>query len=569
MAEQDKKQTDRTTSGPEDAQTPRPQDAKTSTRPHLNRSDSDRLQTLGLPAAVAGALALLVAGSVYLITNVLTKWLIALLAGGGVLLLFALLAFRREIAACARRRGMKYTVNATVVVISVLGILVLLNYISYRHLRWRYDMTENKRYSLSEQTIKILKGLKKEVHIIAFYPPDNVTPTEYRYMRDLLTEYDERSPKLKVEVVDPDVKPALARKYNLTYYPKIVIECGDRQEQISRADEADLTSSILKVSRDQKPKVYFLTGHGERDIEGFQDGFNTVKRMLEHYNYEVTTLSLLKEAKVPDECNVLVIAGPTTPLKEEEVEAIQTYLENGGSLLAMVDPPPSGADVNAVISRWGLETPDEVVYDEGLNLQMQAAIPVVEKYTSHEVTKRLPATFYLEARPVVQNYNNSDMTITELAKTTANSYTKPAKATLLPPPAEGEEVTSTEEESSGPERQGPVSLVSLAVTREPAPGPEEKEEEEEKKPKTRLIVVGDSDFATNNFIRLLGNANLVLNAIGWLAEEEELIAIKPKEADVRELSLTSRQMRLMTLVTLLFTPAFIIAIGVGVYIKRR
>lgn len=493
------------------------------------------------------------------------------LALGALGLLVCVGFYRRVLWEFFRSRAFASAFSTGVVAFSIVGLIAVGNYIAYRRLKgpWtRWDMTKTRLYSLSPQTQKVLRELKKDIKITAFYPPDEVMFVELSKARQLLREYEARSRRVKVDIIDPDLHPEKAKEYNITFYPKIVVEAGEKRETLSAANEEDITNAILKVTRERNPKVYFLKGHGERDPDSASSGgMNTARRVLERKLYDVDTLTLIGKNAVPEDCSLLIIAGPRAKLQPSEVEAIKEYLGRGGSLLVMVDPPPA-ADVNEILRDYGLETPPEVVYDPDINVQGAPTFPAVLQYGYHDITRDLPLTLYLEARPVVkQGSPPSNLSITELAQTSSGSYALPKKGDLFQEATQGEAASAPTTK-----RQGPLSVVTIVwdTSNEPSPSSEEKKEETQPpKRKMRLAVCGDSDFATDQLIPVGGNGPLFLNLVNWLAHEEKLIAIPAKEPQDVRITPTNRQIALMALVSLIFTPLSIVIAGTIVWLVRR
>lgn len=602
---------------------------RTRERPHTAaaRQQAARGETISplaqvaLYAALGGAALIIVAGSVWLITKTFKSvWVLLPLILGGALLLFAAVIHHRRLWTALSSRSAQHGYLTTFTILFALVMVVCVNLVSYRyHKRW--DLTEQNLFSLSEQTMKILKGLKKDVKIISFAQPRD---EKSHYMLELLEEFDKHSDKIKFDYVDADLAWELAEKYDVTG-ATIVFECGDNVEKVSAydADEGSYASALLKVTRDTKKKIYFLTGHGEKSLQDSdpRTGLSYFKQMLEHENYEAATLNLADVEKVPDpeECFALVIAGPTVPLPEEHVKAVKDYLNQGGRLLAMVDPPSqNGVDLNAITSEWGIETPNEEVFDNRITYQRDPGIPGatagLQQYTSHELTSNgnLPDTWYPHARPVIKTTaTKPDVQITELVKTSSNSYAHesqpkgfilqetspaqkaetasgeskaPAKAGQAPPAETPAEKYPPPKDSD--DRTGPFPVVVIATNEKPStppppeyPGapPPPPEEKDKTKRYTQLVVIGDSDLATNqhfvarSFFGLAptGNANLLMNCVAWLAQEPELIGVRAKEPKDHTVALNDEQKRKMTLSTLILTPLLIIVVGVVVWWKRR
>ncbi|GAB4365497.1 MAG: Gldg family protein [Calditrichia bacterium] len=443
------------------------------------------------------------------------------------------------------KKTLQYGANTLLTTVIVLGIIVLLAFITNRH-KARADLTAKGLYSLAEQTKSVLNGLKKDVRIYAFYKK-----TDEVMAKDLLEGYAYRSKFIKFEFVDPNQKPQLARRYNVTQYNTVIVECAGKRETITDLSESTLTNAIIKVTRELDKVIYFTTGHGEKDIES--DGPKGLKRAVEGIrkeNYQVQTINLAEEKRIPEDCAVLVIAGPTAEFFSSELDTIKKYIENGGKLFVMIDPQWKPGLVDFLLN-YKIKVGDNIVVDAsgvGQLFGMGPEIPLVSNYEEHDIfTDFNIMTFYpivCSVEPLTEG-GESGFTAQTLFKSGPNSwgevdYTNP-------------KVTFNE----GRDIKGPVSLA--VVSSKTVQGNK----------KSRILVVGDSDFANNGYIRNSGNYDLFLNEINWLAEEEDMITVRPKEIDDRRVNLTAKDSKVVLYVSVFALPLLIIVAGVLIYFKRR
>jgi hypothetical protein len=259
---------------------------------------------------------------------------------GGALLLLSLALNTGEARTAMGTRTARYGAGAAVMVLLALGIVVAANAISLRHsVRW--DFTENKRNSVSPQTIQVLRTLKAPVSAIAFFRSD--TPGK-KTAEDLLTQYATYSRgKFTWRLEDTDRAPALARQYGVESYGTVVLEGGaagqTRTEKVQDAEEEKLTNAIVKITRAGKRVVYVLKGHGEREI-GSTDraGFSQAKEQMEKANYEVKDLFLARDPKIPDDAAIVVVPSPKTDLFPAELAALDGYIAKAGKVFFMAAP---------------------------------------------------------------------------------------------------------------------------------------------------------------------------------------------------------------------------------------
>ncbi len=237
-----------------------------------------------------------------------------------------------EVLAWTRTRTAQQGGSVTLASVAFIGLLVVGNWFANRHSP-QWDLTASRRYTLSDQSVKILNQLNQDVKVTGFYP-SRQEDSFIRGTKDLLRQYDRRSPRVTVEFVDPDVSPGLARQFDIKSYPVTIFQAGDRREEVTGVTEQDFTSALLKLSRSESKKVYFLQGHQERDTDSAQpSGYNSAVEALKRENYTVDKLSLLAAQRVPEDAAVVVVAGPRAPFLEPERQALNDYLNNGGKLL--------------------------------------------------------------------------------------------------------------------------------------------------------------------------------------------------------------------------------------------
>jgi ABC-type uncharacterized transport system involved in gliding motility auxiliary subunit len=451
-------------------------------------------------------------------------------------------------------RQTKYGTNTAVAILALLGILVIANFIAKKeNVRW--DLTKSKKYSLSDQTKKVLEGINEDIKVTLFY---QTSDSEKSNAENLLNEYKELSGHIQTEFIDPDKNPAEAKRYAINRYGTVIFEMGDKKEIATATSESEFTSSILKLSRDEVKKIYFLEGHAEKDIEGMDESsYSTIKTSLEKEGYEVAKLSLLTKPAIPKDLSVLIIAGPQKKLLDKEKEVIEKYINEGGKLFLLIDPKSETKEdtgLSAFISKWGVNSDRSVVIDPKLYFWTDPSAPVINTWATHQITEKLSAAFFPGVGEISASSNApAEYVVTSLASTSADSW--------LEKDIENKEVKYDKDK----DKKGPISI---AVAVEKTPSSEEGNDEEKNK-KTRLIVVGDSDFAVDGFADSLGNQDFFLNAVSYLAEEEELISIRPKDEEERTVALTGGQSRAIFYGTVLGMPIVVVIAGILVWLRRR
>ena len=479
------------------------------------------------------------------------------------------------------RRTTRYGANTAVLVILVIGILAFANMIGSRFTQ-RYDTTANKRFSLADLSVSVLDELEQDVHIVGFFRSGGPDATNQHLLDDMLNQFQYHSEHITYEFIDPDLEPSIARQYNISAYGTVVFESEGKTEHINRYLEESVTNALVKVTREGQKNIYFLEGHGEHNVNlTDQAGYNRIMQLLENQSYLVKSFSLLNEVEVPADCNVLVVAGPRTNLVGSEQEAIRDYLDRGGRALFLLNPdyPVESADLSELLARWKVRIGENVVIDEsavGRLPGMNEYMPAVMQYPAHPITRPLGNTvsFFPLVRSIEPASASDDtVEIQTIAMTGARSW---AETTLPGSPEEAMEYVPALD--PGTDEPGPVS-IAVAITAVPRALPrrdmatltpqEMAMRPEEHEIKTRVVVVGNSSFASNAYIMLPGNGDLALNILNWLAQEEDLLAIRPKSSDTRLVQISLSQMRDIFIITGILSPIGILIAGVMVWWRRK
>ncbi len=498
-----------------------------------------------IPLSLLGAGLILAGGLAYLISSE-PGWGVFLNLGLGAVLGIAMGILNPDL---FRHYG--NWLNAIWGSIMVLGIAVMVNFLADLY-PGRFDLTAGRLHSLSDLTVETLEGLPREVSALAFMEQGTDEQLE-----SLLKGYAVHSDRFNYEFIDPDKDPERTAEYGVRRYNTLVIEAGDKREQITELKEKEITNALLKVVRDRREVIYLSAGHGERGLGGGEQDFGLVQQRLEEINYTVEdSLLLARTGAVPRDCAVLVIAGPQTPFLANEVEAVRRFLEEGGAVLAFLDPLYESG-LGAILRQWGVEVGDDFVIDTsgiGSLFGLDFTTPVSVKYGEHPITRKHQGlmTFYQLVRSVhFQARGRSDIEGVELATTSAEGWAETDLSVLR---TKGKRTVRMDE---GADRSGPVGL-SVAVRK--VTGGDE--------PGGRLVVFGDSDFATNFYFNQQGNGDLALNALSWLAEDESLISIRPRAAGFNPIALTESQADWIFWISVVLFPLLIALIGVAVVSRK-
>lgn len=463
-------------------------------------------------------------------------------------------------------RQARYGANVALSIVGVIGILVFINAIVVQRLDKKADLTKLQLYTLSEQTRTVLKDLKKDIQVIAFFSDD--TSQSAARAKDMLELYQRETDFLTISYKNPYIDLQLRDKYQLRYDGTIIFDSQDRYEQVTSVEEQKFTSAILKLIRDETKKVYFLVGHKEHEITDFNnEGYSEVRTELENQNYAAFSLSLLTEPDIPADCELLVIAGPKTPLTPNEINIVTRYLKRSGKLFLMLDPSVASAeDVNrglvGLMKRWGIAIGNDLVIDEAQFVPLFGPRAPVPGFELHEITRAMrdPVAFPVTRSVTPISDTASNLSVKSLARTVGgidDSWGERQRGT------DGT-FSGTFTYTPGADTPPPVSVAVAAEQKT-----EQNSDENASRSPTRIVVFGDSDFAMNAAFRE-ANRDLFLSTINWLTLEEDLIAIRPIDLQGQTLrQMRVHDVRLVQITSVFLIPSIVFIAGLIVWWQRR
>lgn len=488
----------------------------------------------------------------------------ALFVSGGVLIAAAAALNFRAVAAFSKTRSARHGANSLLVTILFTAILVVVQAISVRNTH-RYDLTRNKRFTLSEQTVNLLERVRGEVKITGFFKRNTSRRQE---AEDLLGLYAARNDEIRYELVDPDQKPHIADVMRAGD-GDVIVEHKSKRRVLDVMSEEKLTNAIMLVTREEQKAIYFVTGHDEKDLSSRdRHGYQQVKLALEEQGYVARELSLVEAGEIPNDCTVLVIAGPKRPYLKSEAEKISTYLDAGGNAMFLLDPRRPVPLIQEILGRYRVALDDLALLDEFVVVDAgdqiyDATVTKIRRYEKHAITKDFRViTLYPMARPVriVPDPGRTDAAVSAqyLAVTERSAWGE----TDL----DGFRAGTASRDTT--DVQGPLP-VSLAAEREIVPEDTRVRKAPSERNYSRIVVVGDSDFIANSFFGLLGNGDFFLNAVSYLAEDDDLIEIRAKKGLGDQIFITVNQGRLIFALCLILLPLSVVSTGVYVFLKKR
>jgi ABC-type uncharacterized transport system involved in gliding motility auxiliary subunit len=470
-----------------------------------------------------------------------------------------------------KSRQTKFGAYAAVYIIVMLLVLAAINFLANRYDK-SLDTTKNKQFSLSDQTIKVVKNLKTDVKFTYFGQTDS-----FPQAKDLLERYSAQSPKLNVTYVDPVKKPQIAKAAGYRSDSPVVVSSGARQEGAKSLSEEEVTGALIRSLKSGERNVCFLEGAGEHSLEDTQgNGFSFAKQLLERDNYKTKTVNLRPAApdagkqvaigqaaapagaiEVPKDCTALIVGGPQTAIPQPAVDALKNYVEGGGRALFMLDnvlqigrseAAAENPELASVLTGWGVTVNKDLVLDlsgVGQLFGFGPEVVVVAQYESHPIVQ--PLTRVMTAFPMVRSLD---------IKTGG-------KATIQKLIATGEDAVSlTDIPTNGAVdprkgKKGPHTLAAAGTISGATAG--------------RFVVVGSSLWAQNSLVgsRQLGNRDLLVNSVNWLTSDEDLISIRPKTPEDQPFNVTGQKLNTMFWLSIVIFPLGVVGFGLATWWKRR
>jgi ABC-type uncharacterized transport system involved in gliding motility auxiliary subunit len=506
--------------------------------------------------------------------------------GVGVLLLISSAALsvdslRERMASGEARRAGKYGSSAMASTLLGIAILGMLGFVAERNPK-RFDWTEQHIHTLSDQTQKVLAGLDQDVDVLVL-----VSKLDEQPIRELLDRYTYASPHFKVDYADPNERPGLLQQYGITPdqleegHGLIRMAIGGNSLEITEVSEPAVTNAMVKLTRTGEKVVYFIEGHSERAVDGeggkARSGYGLAADALRNENYRVEKLLLAAEPDVPDDADVVVLAGPRRGLLDVEYQALERYMARGGSVLALVDPRVRGALIDR-IAEWGVKLDDDVVIDRTLALFGRAMSPFAARYdTEHEITRDLhePSLFH-EVRSITAGEGFTNLVFTgdeSWGERDLNLLDTQGKVALDDTDERGPVVVGVagtphlSQNGAAPEAAAAADAGDQAEAEGESGGGKAAEEGADHE--GRLAVYGDADFASNEYITAYRNRDLFVNTVNWLIGDVEAISVRPNKSRASRFQLTAEQFRTIRQLSLFVLPEAIAVLGVLTWWSRR
>ena len=449
-------------------------------------------------------------------------------------------------------RQTRYVAYAALYVIVILAIVSVANVLANRYNK-SYDSTANKRYSLSDQTAKIVKGLKQNA-AITYYDRQS----GFQSAKDMLDRYSTLSPRIRVDYIDVEKRPQEARAAGVTKLGTSFVQIGTKKEEAKSVNETEITGAIIRDLKTTTRTVCFVSGSGEHQIDDTQrNGFSRLKDILAKDQYTSKSISLLEKAEIPADCTVVVIGGPQSEYVQPAVDAIKKYVEQGGRAMILLDAPlkfgrptADNTALTDLLQSWGVSMDKDLLLDMspvGQLMGLGPEIALVSTYDTHPIVDEMKGT--ATGFPLSRS-----LTVKSTDKTTVQKLFESSATSLATTKLDSPNVNPSDPSN----KKGPLTIGAAGSYKT---GKENSE--------GRFVVVGSSAWPANSFITFNGNGDLALNALNWLSSDEDLISIRPKEQENRNVTMTRAQFNWVRLSSQFLLPGALLLAGVSVWWRRR
>jgi ABC-type uncharacterized transport system involved in gliding motility auxiliary subunit len=452
-----------------------------------------------------------------------------------------------------KARQTKYVAYVTLYIVVALAVVTVANVLADRYNK-SYDATANKQFSLSEQTIKLVKGLKQDATITYF-----AQDSQFSQAKDKLDMYANLSPKVHVIYVDPDKKPLIATQAGFKNLNTAIVQIGANKNEAKSISEEDLTGAFIRDLKNTTRTVCFVTGSGEHQIDDSgRTGFSRLKELIGKDDYQGKSIDLLQKAEVPSDCTVVVVGGPRGDYLQPEVDALKKYVEDGGRALILLDPPlkvgreevADNEALTSLLATWGVTPNKDLILDfnpVGQMVGLGPQVPLVTHYESHAIVNEMKgtATGFPMSRSL--DTKNAD-------KTSVDKLFDSSESSLSTTKLDSDRIDPSDPKN----KKGPLTIAAAGTYKT---GKDNSQ--------GRFVVVGSSQWVANSFLGFNGNRDLALNTLNWLSSDEDLISIRPKEPEDRKLTMTKSQVRWVGITSLFLIPLIVIGTGLSVWWRRR
>ncbi len=456
----------------------------------------------------------------------------------------------RDLVVIAKSSRGQFMVNTFIRSCLLFFTLALMNYLLFKH-PVSFDFSKNGTSSLSPQSVRVVKQLAGDLKFIIFVRKENQKSIEalldlYRFVKADIT----------FELYDPDLRPDMVKKYNITQDGTVVVIYRGRQEKALANKEINITNALIRVGRKDKINVCLSRGHGELNFKSANPkGAKFAKSLLEKMSYELVDVVITQEG-IPKTCNLLVILDPQTGFLDREIDAIKSYLKHNGKLFLGLGPTLSGAvfsNLREMLTDYGLTLNNDFVVDRLSYVNGSSGlIPLIRKLSSTStITKDMPPNIFFPLVSSIDTFEGRYKGKVEVLAKTSNFPASWAEKNLQE--MLGQKVTFTD----GVDVRG-ANSVAISWDKLDA-----------QKHHTKLVLVGNGSFLQNKYQKFKDNFTFFMNAVAWLTDEDQLSAFTDIVLDNGSVVISATLRQVLFYFSLFFAPLIFFIIAFVIYNRRK
>ena len=435
-------------------------------------------------------------------------------------------------------------------VLLIASILGIVNYLGNKNFK-EFDITKEKRNSLTEQTTKVLEMVKAPLKLTVYSKRE-----EWAGILNLLKLYEAHSKQIELEAIDTDLRPDLVKAKGITQNGTVIISYKGQDSAFQIVDELSVTNALLKALREDKIVLYFVTGHQELSCdETSQEGISLLCEKLKQQNYEIRPLDLAKAPRVPGDATAVFVLGPISGFLPQEITLLKEYLDDGGSFFLALAPAFKSElydNLTNLLIPYGLKLGKDVVIDRLSTVQgTEATIPIISQYSSdHPITKGFNLRTVFPLSSSVSTIEGKD-NATLLASTSA--FPGSWAETNLKGVTEGK--AQYEEKQ---DKKGPIGLLGISENAvKNGTG------------NSRVVLLGSSSFLVNAYQNQAGNTTLFLNTVSWMVNDEGIISFNRPGLEEFPVVLSSQHLHMIFVISIIFVPIVFFGSAIFIYRRRR
>ncbi|MCK9224495.1 MAG: GldG family protein [Candidatus Muirbacterium halophilum] len=488
-------------------------------------------------------------------------WITTILITLATIFIITWLVFNNDILkTTVKGRSVKYSTNAIVFAVIILSILLSTYYVIMENNK-EIDLTPNKIYSLSPQTIQILQNLKKDIKIVGFF--DLKSFEAQKSFEELIARYKIYTKNIDIEIIDPYENPVTVKQFGISKVPNLVFICEDNEKRVNKMNESEFTNAIKAITMPDRKKIYFVQGHGENRLDSSEENaLSIIKNRLESDNYNVQPLELIRTGSVPEDASVLIVSGAKKKYMETELTALENYIDNNGKVIFMIDPDKE--NFTDFLKPYGFEIEKNVIIDVNPVAQLLGTnyvMPIISSYRNHDIVRKFDLAVVLNIAMEIKNIeeNKKGFRVLVVAETGDGSWAEKNVDELF-----GRQKTEVSYDE-GIDNKGPLPVAVIAEKT----NNQDNDEEKNIKAKSQIVVFGDSDFITNSMVNMQGNGDLFLNCVNFLSGDTDLISIRPKETESQPIQINEAQGQALFFLYYLILPLLPMLLYAAMYINKR